>query len=344
MTTRKNLYYYPNANRRQSPNPYSRRLVQGLSKGFGILNDATGTNIGIFDIYRNLPRSNILVCSWLENVPDRKGGFIQGLLVLLLLRLKNLLGVKLVWIMHNKLSHQKTNQEQKMRLFRALLKHADLILTHARVGIGYAHELEPSTNGKVCFIHHPVASGEPHYVEPEAIQSDVLVWGAMQPYKGILEFLKCLDARPRPVRFKTLFWGRFSSDDYYEECRRFAGGNVELRNEFISNDDFAAAQCATRVILFPYRAASILSSGALMDSLLASPALILGPNTGAFRDLAEEGCIAVYHDWDDAIDIIERHIAQPIDMKLMLEKRAEFCRENTWERAGEKINRLLSEL
>ena len=54
-----------------------------------------------------------------------------------------------------------------------------------------------------------------------------------------------------------------------------------------------AAQNGARVILFPYSAQSILSSGALMTSL-NSAAAIVGPDVGSFRDLAQEGMVETF--------------------------------------------------
>jgi glycosyltransferase involved in cell wall biosynthesis len=227
-----------------------------------------------------------------------------------------------------------------MLLMRTLLKEADLVLTHARDGIEFARELVPDSTTKIHFLHHPAPQPEPNFRQPAEASCDVLIWGGMQAYKGVREFLECLSTRAPSVQFKTLVWGKFSSNDYYEECRKFESDKIEIRNEFISDGELAIAQRSTRIILFPYRTMTILSSGALMDSL-TSPAAIIGPNAGAFEDLKEEGCVETYRDWNDAVDIIERTLESEYDPEPVLRRREEFCKAHSWDLTTDRINQLL---
>jgi hypothetical protein len=93
----------------------------------------------------------------------------------------------------------------------------------------------------------------------------------------------------------------------------------------------------SQFVLFTYSDSSVLSSGALMDTLTMG-AGIIGPDTGAFSDLAEEGIIRVYKDFSDIKEIHSNPDLSVINSDAKLA----FLKANTWEAAGERIKRLIA--
>ncbi len=57
---------------------------------------------------------------------------------------------------------------------------------------------------------------------------DVLIWGSMHPYKGILEFLELFAGSDHKNRLRVLVWGRFSDEAYYRACLKVS--SAECRN------------------------------------------------------------------------------------------------------------------
>ena len=338
---RTRLYCYPYSAKGKSLNPYVERLMEGLSREYDIVNEGRPSENGILDLYRYVFQCDVVLFNWVENVPDRRGGYIQALLVYLILIGKRAFGLQVAWVLHNKLSHSKSNAWLKSTLVQALARHSDVIITHAREGLDYARELDRRAGEKTFFLHHPVepfAVAEGARYEPDF---DVLIWGSMHRYKGVREFLEQLSDSAARDRLRVLVWGRFADDDYYRECVRVSPARVEIRNEMVPDEALAGAQNAARVILFPYSPQSVLSSGALMTSLNSS-AVIVGPDTGSFRDLAREGLVVTYERPDEMIGLIERAIAEGGGADLV-ERRRAFFAAHSWRQQCGEIARLINQ-
>jgi beta-1,4-mannosyltransferase len=73
-----------------------------------------------------------------------------------------------------------------------------------------------------------------------------------------------------------------------------------------------------------------------MDTIRFSP-LIIGPNFGAFKDLAKEGLIYTYSNSDELSQLLKSINTLKIDKSLL----EEFIKENLWFQFGKKIYSLL---
>lgn len=169
---------------------------------------------------------------------------------------------------------------------------------------------------------------------------DVLIWGSMHPYKGILEFLELFAGSDHKNRLRVLVWGRFSDEAYYRACLKVSPPSVVIRNEVVPDDALMAAQNGARVILFPYSAQSILSSGALMTSL-NSAAAIVGPDVGSFRDLAKEGMVVTFGETNEMLAAIDRARSLE-DRPALVEKRRTFFAAHSWASQCQKIARIIA--
>ena len=73
---------------------------------------------------------------------------------------------------------------------------------------------------------------------------------------------------------------------------------MHLINGYIEFEELKHLIHNAGLVLFTYQKESVLSSGALMDSIGCS-AKVLGPDTGAFRDLAAFDIVATYQSFDE---------------------------------------------
>ena len=80
----------------------------------------------------------------------------------------------------------------------------------------------------------------------------------------------------------------------------------------------------SRYVVFPYIGGSVSSSGALIDTI-AMGGNPVGPNKGAFKDIAEEGVCYVYNDYAELVSILEN------DMKISKQSVLTFIRDNSWD-------------
>ena len=102
-------------------------------------------------------------------------------------------------------------------------------------------------------------------------------------------------------------------------------------------DELTSLIAKSKFVLFTYSDTSVLSSGALMDTLGLN-ANIIGPNAGAFADLARENIIQVY---DNFIDLI-RKIETPVQKSEEdLDALGQFIKNNDWQHFGINIDHLI---
>jgi beta-1,4-mannosyltransferase len=325
----KRIYLYPitSRGRDDAQNPYIYNLAQNLSERYQIINIDKPSNNGIIQIFQLFFTIDIVYLNWVENLPDRKAGKIQTFLFLGLLFLCKLFGKKIIWTMHNKISHAKTNLKLKKFLFLVLLKYSDLVITHAKEGITYSKAL--NVHRDIFYFPHPIllpenkipaVQGEPEY--------DVLIWGVMTPYKGVSNFLKYLSDR-NITDLKILIAGKFASNAYYEEVKAFQNQNTTVINSFIKKENLSAYIRASKIVLFTYENASVLSSGVLADTLVYR-SIIVGPHTGSFADLSEAQVVLTYKNFEELIELIQRIHA---DKKRLLDAdiQDQFLQSITWQ-------------
>src|SRR5450432_1517111 len=282
MATKYTAYVYPNVakNKMGSSNPYIENLKKTLANNDFIVDQSVGKNAFLDFLFKGF-RANVLVLNWIENLPSRRFGVVSSLIFIPYIFLMKTRNVKIIWIKHNKVAHDKYFFWLKKWLQNILSFALDQIIEHS-----YDSDL---TNGrKAAFIHHP-ANVQIHDiltplpdVKPEI---DLLIWGTIWPYKGVREFLEFAKNDEGLRKLKIHIIGRSADKGYWNEIAKHKGGNIEMHNEYLQLDVLKELFNNSRFILFTYRKETIMSSGALIDSLIACKKII-APNCGAFGDIA----------------------------------------------------------
>lgn len=308
--------------------------MKSLDNEFLFVNKDNPSGTGIIQLAGYLPKIDYIFLNWIENLPDRKGGVIQSLLFPLMVSYLLVKGAKVVWIMHNKISHKSSCLFLKKSIFSLMSRFSHLIITHSSEGLRFLEARSPKAKSRTIFLHHPVVLK----CCPAATQKkyDILIWGTMHPYKGILEFVSFCAQNSRARQLKVLIAGKFIDERYYQKVIKQKTDNIEVLNAFIDDQQVLEYSCLSRYILFPYSGESVLSSGALMDSV-GMLANIIGPRAGAFSDLAQEGIVSVFTSYHDIVDIIR----EPIDDQKQREKLMSFALDNSWDNFAYRINKYL---
>lgn len=338
-----NVYVYPwSATPAEGRhNPYLRHFMTALASHCHVVNREQPTSYGLLGIVPWLWRLDTLVLHWVENIPDKRAGRVQAALLHVLLRAKSHLGLRMVFVLHNRMSHVGVRSQRKQRLVRAVCEHADLVLTHARDGVAVALENGVVDGDRIRYLPLPVASPRAFVSGDEPFDErpwDILVWGTMTPYKGLADFVKTLNEQGLQQRYRILAAGPFLDTAAYEALLKEAP-YITFVNRFVTDDELRAFIAASRFILFPYRRESVLSSSALMDSLL-SDAFVVGPSAGAFQDCADLGLITTFDRMSDIVEVMER--AGTGDRKTLVERRRAFAAEHTWEAFGRQVAAMLA--
>ncbi|MGD2033589.1 MAG: glycosyltransferase, partial [Bacteroidales bacterium] len=288
---------------------------------------------GIFDLYKYLTKIDYLFLNWIEDLPDKKAGWIQSLFFISIMPLLKAMKIKIIWTMHNKQSHYSSNRFLKAYLFRFVLRHSDSIITHSNEGVRYFSGFKIGKPEKIRYFPHPLEKKYAKIKKEKPV--DILIWGSLIPYKGIDKFLKYLYDNGLENKYKIVLAGKVNPEEYLSTIQSYCNDNIRLDNRYIPEKELKALISGSKVILFTYEKDSVLSSGALMDSL-SYGGFVIGPSTGAFRDLQEEGLIKTYSHYDEIIQILNDNKFAQVKKTDKLES---FIRTNSWPEFSSKVSK-----
>ena len=336
----KNVYFYPQFDYKKvaSPNPYIKDFQDSLDGKFHIINQKANHK-GVLDFFRYIYKTDIYIFNWLEDLPIYKFGKVQTLVFLIFLVLNHGFKKKIIWVLHNKYSHFSDKNQWTDFMYRILVKYSDLIVTHSSEGILFVREHYPSEVFKVFYLNHPMRKKPEKIGKKMAVQYDFLIWGTLQPYKGVLEFLKFLNNSEEGKNVKLLIAGKCFDEAYKDQLRPYLNENITFKEDFFSLEEIKEMAHHSNFILFTHKTFSVLSSGALMDAI-GMGAKIIGPDNGSFKDLSSLSFVKTYLTYEDIIDFGKFATNNPIDF----EEVNSFYAENTWEKFGIKLGRRMQEL
>lgn len=335
----KKVYFYPISARNDkivSFNPYTFDFVDSIEQYFTVDNKGKPSARGIIDVYKYIFRIDYIIFNWIEDLPEKKGGFIQTIFFYLLMAFCKLSGTRIIWVMHNRLSHSKKHEWLKNLIFNQLIRYSDVILTHSSEGISYGESIKKGSKNRIHYFPHPVKDRRKQ--ANSDIIYDILIWGTISPYKGILEFLQTLHKAKKETAYRILIIGKSNDRDYFNELVKYSSDRIIIKEAFIDDDSLQQLIGKSRIVLFTYAKSSILSSGALMDSI-GFGGKVVGPHVGAFADLAKEGIINTFTETDEMFSVIDSVLAQKntttnpsID---------QFLLDNSWNKFADFILRIL---
>ena len=326
------IYFYPKITLKSSDiqNSYANDFESALSVRHEVINKEVNSK-GVLDFFKYLGTADIYLFNWIEEIPRRRLGKFQVILFMVFLLCRKLFQNKIIWVLHNKYSHNLARNSWTDLMFYLMIRNSDLILTHSNEGIRFMKQHHPKHVHKVKYEVHPI---KPKLLnETTKKKFDFLFWGTIHPYKNILEFLEFLKKRKDIEPPRILIVGHCLDQEYEKELTSCLTDNVIFENKFYEMDAIANFAAQSKYILFTYSAQSVLSSGALMDSIRMSTQII-GPDHGAFKDLAHLSTIHVYENYDDIVDIYNKVVGseKPDQQELNV-----FIEENSWLEFGEKL-------
>ncbi len=335
-----NIYLYPkfNSDSYKSRNPYMKNLEISLAKQFHIVN-SENNKIGVLDLFRHLFRSDVYYFNWIEDLPSLRFGKMQIIFFALFLIGAKRLKKKIIWTLHNKYSHRIKRNYWTDFMYKSLVKNSDLIITHSESGIEYVQANYPRYVSKVKYIIHPVEALIPKTTTRE-YKFDFLIWGIIYPYKGIVEFLEFVHRSGNSKTYKILLVGKCLDNDYKGRINQYLSDNIVYHDRFYELEDIASFANQSKFTLFTYKSESVLSSGALMDSLRMG-SVIIGPDIGAFKDLSSFDFVKTYHSFEDILSIYNDNSSSE---KFSNGDIARFCFENSWEKFGDRIVKQLNRI
>jgi hypothetical protein len=329
----KNIYIHPNASEKYySFNPYIADLTNSVSSYCNVVNKNTKSNNGILHLVKYAPKVDYIWFNWIEDLPDKSKGFLQTAVLVFILFYCKLTSKKIIWTLHNKFSHYKRNQNLKRFLFWFMMKMSDFILTHSTEGVEFAGSFGKKVKAKTKFLHHPVKDSYKTVSIPK--NTDILIWGSIIPYKGIDQFLDYLWSHKLEEKWKIRIIGKIRDVDYKAKLMGLTNGYIVIEDKFADDDVLKQEIVSAKCVLYTYLRDSVLSSGAVMDSITMG-AHVIGPRCGAFADLKRDGIIETYSTYDELIKML--HTLDKFTSTANVEKIKTFINNNTWKSFGGNV-------
>ncbi|MCL6260679.1 glycosyltransferase [Aquiflexum sp. TKW24L] len=240
--------------------------------------------------------------NWFENLDDTSytkmiSSFIKKSLVLEVIRMS---GKKLVWTMHNRVSHEKQSGHLSNILTRKLIRYSHAIIIHCSQSRDLLLEIHPSLASKIHYLPHPdfIESYGPVVKENDQNGAlKLLFLGAIKPYKNIELLIKTAGHLEDKVELTIA--GNSKSEDYKKHLSRFAGifNNIKLKLEFIPDKDIPKLIRGCDLLVLPYALNSSLNSGTVLLAFSYGKTVIC-PEIGTLADMKEVGSQFLSYDYE----------------------------------------------
>jgi len=323
MKTR--VYISPSASRKQGyPNPYFLRLKKELSPWFDILEaDNRPCLMQGGALLRNSFRADLFMLSFVETIAFQKLPLLQTCMALLAMDILRLRGGILVFFFHNPKPHKGENALSRL-LTRRMFSRASLVVVHSDNTAAIAREKV----GEDRVLQFPVPTETLQHPEESPRKADVLIWGTILPYKGVLEFVSQPWVADSGLKIDIL--GACPDSALAGKIHSCESSFLTFEERMADMDEIASRIAASGMVLFPYLPSSVSGSGTLMDTLRfgGSP---VGPDAGAFHDLAAIGLCKVYKNAEELQGILKS------GWKVDSELAARYLEEHSWPTFASKL-------
>ncbi|WP_373514392.1 glycosyltransferase [Persicitalea sp.] len=259
-------------------NPYQRLMMEGLNQS-PKLRAFNGVPGKFFGIARTLVkfRPKYLHFDWIVSYYFRRWRWLTYLSIPLFcaqVLLARLLGVKLVWTMHNVLPHDAAEVGIHRFCQRFLARRCEWIrvFAHSTIPKAAAELRIPERKFRV------VPEGDYTGVYPDLVSrrearerlqlpssARVLLYvGLIKPYKGILELAKCFGQIQHPNTF-LLIAGKVMDEGYGKMIEENLSANIIFMNKFIADNDLQYYFRAADAVVLPFK--NIENSGSLIMAM-----------------------------------------------------------------------------
>lgn len=259
-------------------NPYQQLMMEGLNQSEELL-AVNGVHDKFFGIARTLVkyRPSYIHFDWIISYYYRRWGWFTYLSVLTFcaqIVFARLLGVKLVWTLHNILPHDTTMLPVHRFCQRFLARRCEWVRVFAHSSVAKAAEELKIPEEKFCVV----PEGSYTEVYPNVIsreearqrlkipsQTRVFLYiGLIKPYKGILELIRAFNQLGREDS-TLIIAGKIMDNGYGDQIRKELTSRVVLHDRFVPAPELQYYFNAADVVVLPFR--RIENSGSVIMAM-----------------------------------------------------------------------------
>ena len=277
----------------------------------------------IFSSYRHFKSIKLIHLNWFENIDDSNffvglRSFLRKLVVLTAVRLS---GKRLVWTMHNRVSHEKGLAFFSRGITRLLMRWSHRIVIHTEQSEAILAEHGSAIRQKAVYVPHPHfidVYGKPRtatHRHPGRLQ--LLFMGMIKPYKNLELLIDTVAGFGDRVQLTIA--GKAIDDHYLRQvtARSRQAGNVTLLPGFVPDSAIAALLAAADAVVLPYDLSSSLNSGTVILAFSYGRTVIC-PEIGTISDLGEQLADTFHYRYADVEghrEALEEQIGQALALK-----------------------------
>lgn len=281
-------------------NPYQKELADALAKS--LVRVSYVDTSGLFALTRLILKYNktdVIHIHWIDSlVPlstSRIKIWIKRLALIGDIYLIRIINKKLIWTVHNKLSHSCRNAALELFARRLLAKYCDKVIIHSpRVKKELAELYKIKENKMLVIPHGHYINSYENVVDMSTarkhlgLPQECFVYsciGAIKKYKRYPELIETFK-RLQDENIYLLIAGKPEDSQVVKAIQDEAKGlkNVKLMFEFISHEKVQHYLNASDVIVLPYN--NILNSGAAILAMSFAKAVI-APRLGCLPDVLD---------------------------------------------------------
>lgn len=299
---------------------------------------------GLLSSWKHFKSIQLVHLNWFENLDESSKGatlksFFRKLVALIAIRLGN---KKLVWTMHNRLSHEKKSGKWSNILTSLLIRWADAIVIHSEESRAILSEISQIFLNKVVHIPHPDFIGvygpilsidAPHLDNPIKL----VFIGAVKPYKNIELLIKL--ARKFQDSIELSILGNPNTPEYKNEILHLSESlsNIQLKLEFIPDEDLPEILSKSDLVILPYNLESSLNSGTVILAFSYQKTVIC-PKIGTINDFGKVNSAVFSYGYSTQEEHFEK-LTDRINLALELKKTNPLI----FEEMGQKMFSLVQE-
>jgi len=255
----------------------------------------------IFSSIKHFRSIKLVHLNWFENVDDTAYykalvSFFRKIVVLTAI---HFFGKKLVWTMHNRVTHERKTGNFSRRLTQKLINWSDAIVIHCELSKSLLIQENPSISEKIHYIPHPdfVGSYGPFSEINQTHDGKLrlLFMGAIKPYKNIELLIESIGPLGKEVELTIA--GKPKDENYLAALTQLAARfeNINLQLQFIPDELIATLIGKADLLILPYDLKSSLNSGSVILAFSYKKTVIC-PKIGTLVDMEEvEDSFFGYH-------------------------------------------------
>lgn len=310
---------------------------------------------GKFPIFRaaiarkNKDEIDIIHLHWIHAYLQRKNKVAYTFLCLKLLLdviLTRISGIKIVWTVHNLMSHDDPFPGLELWTRRALANSADRIIFMSQFSLDNATKKYKIDPVKPAIIPHGnYRNYYPPTIEKSVARSELklpekgkiyLHIGMLKPYKGTEEMLEVWQKNRDYFEGDTLLIvGKPYNEEYGEKIKKMTdkmeGVILDLR--FVKNDKISLYFSAADLVILPFK--NILNSGSLLLAMSYGKPIV-APRLGSIEEVLQEADSLLYDPQDESGLAQAWQKSTQIDLEKLGDIVAKVCDRYDWDRIAEQ--------